>query len=160
MMQEVSGELVENIRRSSAYFFEKLVVDLLLAMGYGDSRTDAGALTGKSADEGIDGIINEDKLGLDVIYVQAKKWENPVGRPEIQKFAGALLGKKAKKGIFITTSCFTREAADFVRSIDAKIILIDGKRLTELMVDYNVGVSVVQRYEIKKVDSDYFSDEQ
>ncbi|WP_211249763.1 restriction endonuclease [Solidesulfovibrio alcoholivorans] len=137
-----------------------MVIDLVLAMGYGGSRQDAGALTGKSADEGIDGVINEDRLGLDVIYIQAKKWTAPVGRPEIQKFAGALLGKKARKGIFITTSSFTKEAVEFARSLEAKIILVDGSILTELMIEYGVGVSVVQQYEIKKIDFDYFMEEQ
>lgn len=160
ILHRLSDELIETIRKSSPYFFEKLVIDLVLAMGYGGSRQDAGALTGKSADEGIDGVINEDRLGLDVIYIQAKKWTAPVGRPEIQKFAGALLGKKARKGIFITTSSFTKEAVEFARSLEAKIILVDGSILTELMIEYGVGVSVVQQYEIKKIDFDYFMEEQ
>jgi restriction system protein len=160
MMYDVSKEIMENIQKRSAYFFEKLVVDLLLAMGYGGSRSDAGSLSNKGADEGIDGVINEDRLGLDVIYVQAKKWQNSIGRPEIQKFAGALMGKKAKKGVFITTSCFTKEARDFAKSIESKIVLIDGEKLAALMIECNVGVSVSQRYEIKKIDLDYFSEEQ
>ena len=160
IVQKLSSELVEIIKKSSSYFFEKLVVDLVLAMGYGGSRDDAGTLTGRSADEGIDGVINEDRLGLDVIYIQAKKWNNPISRPELQKFAGALLGKKARKGIFITTSTFTKEARSFARSIEAKIVLIDGCKLAEFMIQYNVGVSVEQVYEIKKVDMDYFLEEQ
>jgi len=128
-------------------------------MGYGGSRQEAGKLTGEGSDEGIDGIINEDKLGLDVIYVQAKRWENGVSRPEIQKFAGAIQGKRAKKGIYITTSSFTPGAIDYVKFIDSKIILIDGERLTELMIGHDVGVSVVQQYYLKKVDADYFLEE-
>jgi restriction system protein len=127
-------------------------------MGYGGSIKEAATVVGKSGDEGIDGIIKEDKLGLDVIYIQAKKWEGIVGRPEIQKFAGALLGKKAKKGIFITTSGFTAEAKGYVENIDAKIILIDGKMLTELMIENNLGVGVQDIFTIKRIDSDYFEE--
>jgi restriction system protein len=126
-------------------------------MGYGGSRREAGEALGRFGDEGIDGIIKEDKLGLDIIYIQAKRWDKTtVGRPEIQRFAGALLGKTAKKGIFLTTSRFSCEAEDYVKGLDAKIILIDGERLAELMVEYNVGVDPVATYEIKKIDSDYF----
>ncbi len=157
--QKIRQELQATIKSCSARFFEKMVVDLLLSMGYGGSRQEAGALTSKGSDEGIDGIINEDKLGLDVIYIQAKHWENNVSRPEIQKFAGALQGKRAKKGIFITTSGFTKEAHEFVKSIDNKIVLIDGERLAELMVEHNVGVDVVQAFYLKKVDADYFAEE-
>jgi restriction system protein len=127
-------------------------------MGYGGSRKDAGQAIGKSGDEGIDGIIKEDRLGLDVIYIQAKRWENVVGRPEIQKFAGALQGQRAKKGIFITTSNFTRDAITFASNIDNKIILIDGEALTKLMIEHNVGISTASVYEIKKIDSDYFEE--
>jgi restriction system protein len=125
-------------------------------MGYGGSRKEAGQAIGRSGDEGIDGIIKEDKLGLDIIYIQAKRWENTVGRPEIQKFAGALQGQRARKGIFITTSNFTKDALDYVNNIESKIILIDGRQLAELMIDHNVGVTPVAAYEIKKIDSDYF----
>jgi len=125
-------------------------------MGYGGSRKEAGQTVGRAGDGGIDGIIKEDKLGLDIIYIQAKRWENIVGRPEIQKFAGALQGQRARKGIFITTSDFTKDALDYVKNIDSKIILIDGRRLAELMIEHNVGVSSVASYEIKKIDSDYF----
>lgn len=156
---DLSISLIEIIKSCSSRFFEKLVIDLILAMGYGGSREDAGSLTGKGPDDGIDGIINEDKLGLDVIYIQAKRWDGNISRPEIQKFAGALLGKKARKGIFITTSSFTKDSIEYVKSIDAKIILIDGLKLSELMIAYNVGVSSTQVYEIKKVDSDYFLEE-
>jgi restriction system protein len=128
-------------------------------MGYGGSRRDAGRAIGRSGDGGIDGIIKEDKLGLDVIYVQAKRWEAVVGRPEIQKFAGALQGQRANKGVFITTSSFTREAEEYANIINSKIILIDGERLTGLMVDHNVGVSLLGVYELKKIDSDYFEGE-
>lgn len=128
-------------------------------MGYGGTRKEAGKAIGKSDDGGIDGIINEDRLGLDVIYIQAKKWENPVGRPEIQKFAGALQGQRAKKGIFITTSGFTTEAKEFASKIDSKITLIDGETLSQLMIDYNVGVNSIVNYELKRIDSDYFIEE-
>ncbi len=128
-------------------------------MGYGGSRRDAGRAIGRSGDEGIDGIINEDKLGLDVIYVQAKRWDATVGRPEIQKFAGALQGQRARKGVFITTSQFSRDAYEYAKLIDSKVILIDGERLSTLMVDHNVGVSLVGTYELKRVDSDYFEGE-
>jgi len=125
-------------------------------MGYGGSRKEAGKAIGRSGDEGIDGIINEDRLGLDVIYVQAKRWQATVGRPEIQKFAGALQGHRAKKGVFITTSDFSREAGEYVAKIDSKIVLIDGEQLAQLMIDHNVGVTPITSYETKKVDSDYF----
>lgn len=150
-------ELLSLIKQSSPSFFERLVVELLVKMGYGGSRRDAARAVGRVGDEGIDGIIDEDKLGLDTIYIQAKKWDNVVGRPEIQKFVGALMGKRSKKGIFITTSSFSAEAINYVSSIDAKIVLIDGKRLAELMIDYDVGVTTVTTYQLKRVDSDYFS---
>ena len=152
-------ELLTLIKSVDPIRFENLVVELLVKMGYGGSFKEAASVVGKSGDAGIDGIIKEDKLGLDVIYVQAKKWEGVVGRPEIQKFAGALMGQKAKKGIFITTSGFTSDAKNYVESIDAKIILIDGTRLTELMIENNLGVSVQNVYEIKRIDSDYFDAE-
>jgi restriction system protein len=126
-------------------------------MGYGGSRKDAGRAIGRSGDEGVDGIIKEDHLGLDNIYFQAKRWEATIGRPEIQKFAGALQGQRARKGIFITTSDFTKDALDFVSRIDSKIILIDGRTLSHLMIDFGVGVMTVASYDIKKLDSDYFS---
>lgn len=159
LKQGLAEDVLAQVRQSSPFFFEKIVVDLLLAMGYGGSRAEAGQVTQKTGDGGIDGIINEDKLGLDVIYIQAKRWENPIGRPEVQKFAGALMGRKAKKGIFMTTSAFTKEAQEFVQSIDSRIILIDGERLAKLMIDHNVGVAVGQSYEIKRIDSDYFIEE-
>jgi restriction system protein len=133
-----------------------LVIDLLVSMGYGGSRQDAGNVIGRSGDGGIDGTIKEDKLGLDVIYVQAKRWEDAVGRREIQKFAGALQGQRANKGVFITRSTFTREAKEYAGFISSKIILVDGDELVKLMVDHNVGVSTVSTFHVKKIDSDYF----
>lgn len=159
LKDSVSEDLINKIKECSPGFFEKLVVELLVKMGYGGTLKEAGKVLGKSGDEGIDGIIKEDKLGLDVIYIQAKRWENVVGRPEIQKFAGALLGQKAKKGIFMTTSWFTNEALDFVRNLDSKIVLIDGEMLTDLMIEFNLGVSTYKSYELKKIDSDYFVEE-
>ena len=152
----LATEIIEKVKSCSPSFFEYLVVDLLVKMGYGGTREDAGERLGKSGDGGIDGIIKEDRLGLDIIYLQAKRWEAVVGRPEIQKFAGALQGQRARKGVFITTSDFTREAREYVSMIDSKIILIDGEELAELMIDYNVGVSNATIYEIKRIDSDYF----
>jgi restriction system protein len=156
--QELADELLTQIRSCSPDFFERLVVELLVKMGYGGTRKDAGKAIGKTGDEGIDGIIKEDKLGLDIIYIQAKRWENTVSRPEIQKFAGALQGHRAKKGIFITTSHFSREALDYVSKIESKIVLIDGEHLSHLMIDYDIGVSKVASYDIKNIDTDYFSD--
>ncbi|MBL8473964.1 MAG: restriction endonuclease [Rhodocyclaceae bacterium] len=156
LRRSLESDLLEQVKATSPSFFERLVIDLLVAMGYGGSRQDAGRAIGRSGDGGIDGIIKEDKLGLDAIYVQAKHWVGTVGRPEIQKFAGALQGQRANKGVFITTSSFTREAEDYVGIISAKIILIDGERLAALMVDHNVGVSPLGTYELKKIDSDYF----
>lgn len=156
---DLSQELLTLVKECSSEFFEKLVVDVLVKMGYGGSRKDAGEAIGKIGDEGVDGIIKEDKLGLDVIYIQAKRWENTVGRPEIQKFAGALQGKRAKKGIFITTSDFSKQAKEFVSRIETKIVLIDGEQLAEFMIDHDVGVSTEASYTIKKIDSDYFPEE-
>jgi restriction system protein len=154
--ESLASDLLEAIKQSPPDFFERLVVDVLIKIGYGGSRKEAGQAMGRSGDGGIDGIIKEDKLGLDIIYLQAKKWENTVGRPEIQKFAGALQGQRARKGIFISTSNFSKEALDYVKNIDSKIILIDGQLLAELMIEHNVGISPVSKYEIKKIDSDYF----
>lgn len=160
LRRNLASELLETIKGCSPAFFERLVVDLLVKMGYGGTRQDAGRAIGRSGDEGIDGIINEDRLGLDVVYIQAKRWEGNIGRPEIQKFVGALAGQSARKGIFITTSDFAPSAREYVRNANQyKIVLIDGKMLGELMIDYNVGVTVQERYEIKRIDSDYFSEE-
>jgi restriction system protein len=155
----LAAELLDTIKKCSPEFFEQLVVDVLIKMGYGGSRKEAGQAIGKSGDGGIDGIIKEDKLGLDIIYLQAKRWENTVGRPEIQKFAGALQGQRARKGIFITTSNYSKEALEFVKHIDNRIILIDGQQLSEAMIINNVGVSIEATYEVKKIDSDYFIEE-
>ncbi len=155
----LATEILDKVKSCSPIFFERLVVELLVAMGYGGTLQDAGKAVGKSGDGGIDGIIKEDRLGLDVIYIQAKRWEGNVSRPEIQKFAGALLGNQARKGVFITTSDFTKEAKDYVKTISSNIILLNGEELAELMIDYNVGVSNATTYEIKKVDSDYFIEE-
>lgn len=159
LRRNLESELIEQIKAASPAFFERLVIDLLVQMGYGGSRLDAGRAIGKSGDGGIDGIIKEDKLGLDVIYVQAKRWEGTVGRPEIQKFAGALQGQRASKGVFITTSAYSRDAIDYVGMINSKIILIDGEQLAGLMADHDVGVSTVGMYELKRLDNDYFEGE-
>ncbi len=159
LRKNLEVEILSSVKDSSPSFFERLVVDLLVKMGYGGNRQDAGRALGKSGDGGIDGIINEDRLGLDVIYIQAKRWDGTVGRPEIQKFAGALQGQRAKKGVFITTSNFSKEALEYVSMIESKIILINGGRLASLMAEHNVGVSVVGQYEVKKIDSDYFDEE-
>lgn len=157
--EALADELLRKIKNSSPKFFEKLVIDLLLKMGYGGSEREMAEVVGKSGDEGIDGTIKEDKLGLDVIYIQAKRWEGPVGRPEIQKFVGALAGKKAKKGVFFTTSTFTDEAKDYVSHLEQKVVLIDGNKLADLMIKYNVGISVERVIEIKRIDSDYFEED-
>lgn len=159
LRQTLADELIQTIKNCSPAFFERLVIDVLVKMGYGGTRKDAGKAIGRSGDGGIDGIINEDRLGLDVIYIQAKKWEGSVGRPELQKFAGALQGKRAKKGIFISTSTFTNEAKEYVSQIDSKITLIDGETLSQLMIDYNVGINSIATYELKKIDNDYFIEE-
>jgi len=157
LREDLAKELLDNIVRSSPEFFENLVVELLVGMGYGGSGANAARAVGQSGDEGIDGIIDEDKLGLDSIYIQAKKWtDKPVGREEIQKFVGALQGKRARKGIFITASRFTDQAREYAANIDMKVVLIDGKRLADLMIDYSIGVATVNTYEIKRIDSDYF----
>jgi restriction system protein len=156
---ELASSLLLRVKENSPSFFEGLVVDLMVAMGYGGSRADAGKSLGKSGDEGLDGIIKEDRLGLDVIYLQAKRWEGTVGRPEIQKFVGALHGKRAKKGVFITTGKFSEDAKQYVESIDPKIVLIDGQKLADYMIDFNLGVTITSAYEIKKIDIDYFSEE-
>jgi restriction system protein len=155
----LEAEILDRVKSASPAFFERLVVELLVAMGYGGSLRDAGQAVGRSGDGGVDGIIKEDRLGLDVLYVQAKRWEGAVSRPEIQKFAGALQGHRARKGVFITTSAFTKDAQEFVRMIDSKIVLIDGPTLAGFMIDHNVGVAPVRSYDLKKIDSDYFSEE-
>lgn len=157
--QALAQELLSRVKACSPAFFEQLVVELLVTMGYGGSRADAGERIGQSGDGGVDGIIKEDRLGLDVIYIQAKRWQNVVGRPEIQKFVGALQGQRARKGVFITTSAFTADATAYAVGIDSKVVLIDGARLAELMIDFDVGVSTTASYAVKRVDSDYFDEE-
>jgi restriction system protein len=155
---EVEQEILHCILNNPPDFLERVVVDLVVKMGYGGSRKDAGEAIGRSGDEGIDGIIKEDPLGLDIIYLQAKRYEGTIGRPDIQKFAGALQGQRAKKGIFITTSSYSKEAKDYVSKIDTKIILIDGETLAKLMFDHGIGVATNTTYELKSVDTDYFSE--
>ena len=152
----LANEVLEAVKKSTPRFFEELVVDLLVAMGYGGSVADAGRAVGRSGDDGIDGIIKEDKLGLDVVYIQAKRWKDSVGRPLVQAFAGSLEGVRARKGVFITTSTFTADAVDYVQRIEKKIVLVDGTRLADLMIEHNVGVTVAQTFMIKRLDSDYF----
>jgi restriction system protein len=155
---DLVSELLEQVMRCSPDFFERLVVDLLVRMGYGGTRKDAGRAVGKSGDGGIDGIINEDRLGLEVVYIQAKRWKEVVGRPEIQKFVGALRGRNARKGVFITTSSFSKGATDYAGGLQDKVVLVDGETLANLMADYGVGVSLERAYEVKRVDSDYFDE--
>lgn len=156
LRDETANELLHLIKGNTPEFFEKLVIYLIVSMGYGGSVKEAGRATRKTADEGIDGVIKEDRLGLETIYLQAKRWEAAVGRPEIQKFVGALHGQRAKKGVFITTSRFSKEALDYVGQIDPKVVLIDGADLVQLMIDHDVGVSTAAIYEVKKIDTDFF----
>ena len=158
LRHELANDLLKQIKESPPSLFEQIVVELLVKMGYGGSRKDAGKAIGRTKDEGIDGIIKEDRLGLDIIYIQAKRWEGTVSRPEVQKFAGALEGQRARKGVFLTTSSFSKEAHEYVSHIGNKIVLIDGDLLTQLMIDHNIGVSSVASYEIKKIDTDYFTE--
>ena len=158
LQNQLAQELLDRIGKCSPAFFERLVVDLLVAMGYGGSRKDAGQAIGRSGDEGIDGIIKEDRLGLDAVYVQAKRWKGTVGRPDVQAFAGSLEGHRARKGVFITTSQFPPEARDYVGRIEKKIILIDGSQLAELSIEYKIGVAEVTSYSVKRLDLDYFEE--
>lgn len=156
---ELIDELLGRLKKSTPSFFERVVVELLVKMGYGGSRADAGKAIGRSGDGGIDGIIKEDKLGLDVVYIQAKRWDaNPVGRPDVMQFAGALQAQKANKGIFITTSRFTDDARSYVSQIGSKVVLIDGEQLSHLMIEHDVGVSTLSLYPVKKLDADYFDE--
>jgi len=152
----LASDLLQGMMSGTPGAFEKVVVDLLVAMGYGGSLEDAGKVVGKSGDGGIDGVIKQDKLGLDAIYVQAKRWHDVVGRPEIMKFSGALTKKHANRGVFITTSTFTKDALDYVDAIQQKIVLINGKQLANLMIEHNVGVSETKAYTLKRLDQDYF----
>ena len=156
---DVASELLAKVKAAPPEFFEKLVVELLVRMGYGGDRSEAGKAIGGSGDEGIDGIISEDRLGLDMIYLQAKRWDGTVGRPEIQKFVGALHGKRAKKGVFITTGTFSADARSYVSHIDPRVVLIDGKELASYMWDLDLGVSPKAMYHVKRIDSDFFSEE-
>ncbi|MBT9591286.1 MAG: restriction endonuclease [Thiobacillus sp.] len=159
LRKALATELLERIKTVSPSRFEELVVELLLKMGYGGTQEDAGRVVGKSGDGGIDGIINEDRLGLDVIYIQAKRWEADVGRPEIQKFVGALAGNKANKGVFITSSGFSKGAADYAAQVNHRVVLIDGPMLAELMMDHDLGVSTKEVYTVKRLDTDYFEED-
>ncbi|MDO9507238.1 restriction endonuclease [Hydrogenophaga sp.] len=158
LRQQLAQELLAKILTCSPTFFEYLVVELLVKMGYGGSRKDAGERIGQSGDGGIDGIIKEDRLGLDTIFIQAKRWQGSVGRPEIQKFVGALQGQRARKGVFITTSSYTADATAYAGQIDTKVVLIDGQKLASLMIDFDVGVSAAATYTVKRIDSDYFEE--
>lgn len=149
-------ELLTRIKSVPPSFFEKLVVELMLKMGYGGSREDAGQVVGKSGDGGIDGVIKQDRLGLDTIYLQAKRWEGSVGRPDVQAFVGSLAGHRAKRGVFITTSSYSKQALDYVTSIEARVVLIDGEQLATLMIEHDLGVSPIATYVVKRVDGDYF----
>ncbi|MFL5762166.1 MAG: restriction endonuclease [Thermomicrobiales bacterium] len=158
LRQKLAQELLERVKLAPPIFFERLVIDLLVSMGYGGSRPDAARAVGGTGDGGIDGIIKEDKLGLDSVYIQAKRWERQVGRPDVQAFAGSLEGQRARKGVYITTSSFSKDALDYVTRIEKRIVLIDGEELTSLMIDHGVGVADVVSYHIKRVDADYFED--
>jgi restriction system protein len=159
LREALAIELLDRIKSVSPSRFEELVVELLLKMGYGGTQEDAGRVVGKSGDGGIDGIINEDRLGLDVIYIQAKRWEADVGRPEIQKFVGALAGNKANKGVFITSSGFSKGATDYASQVNHRVVLIDGPMLAELMMDHDLGVSTKDVYTVKRLDTDYFEED-
>jgi restriction system protein len=159
LRENLRDELLDQLSRIDPFRFERVVMDLLFAMGYGGSRAEAAKVTKKSGDEGIDGIINEDRLGLDVIYVQAKRWKGTVGRPEIQTFVGALAGKQAQKGVFITTSDFASGALDYAAAVPQKVILINGSRLAALMIEHGIGVATTRTVAIQRIDSDYFEDE-
>ena len=158
IQESLQTDLLTQLLSSDPYRFEQIVIDMLVAMGYGGSREEAAKVTRKSNDGGIDGIINEDRLGLDVIYVQAKRYQNKVGRVDIQNFVGALAGYQAHKGIFITTSDYNANAVEYANSVSQKIILINGSRLADLMIEHGIGVSTVRTVELKRLDSDYFED--
>ncbi len=159
LREQTASDLLERIQKASPRFFEKLVIDLLVKMGYGGSRADAGQAIGKPGDDGIDGIIKEDRLGLDLVYVQAKRWKDTISRPAIQSFAGSLEGNRARKGVFITTSRFSSDAREYVTRIEKKIILIDGEQLADLSLEFGIGVEPVSTYTIQRIDSDYFEEE-
>jgi restriction system protein len=158
LREQLATDILERVKKCAPSFFEQLVVDLVVAMGYGGSRKDPGEAVGQSGDGGIDGIIKEDRLGLDVVYIQAKRWEKTVGRPDIQAFVGSIDGLHAKKGVFISTSQFSNEAKEYVTKTEKKIVLIDGEQLAQFMIDYNIGVATVSTYVVKKIDLDYFEE--
>ena len=160
IFEALRGQLLDRIRELSPSFFERLVVDLIVAMGYGGSRDSVVQRLGKSGDEGIDGVVNEDPLGLDVVYIQAKRYaaDNSIGRERIQQFAGALVGQGASKGVFVTTSSFSRGACEYAQRVPQRIILIDGAELTRLMIRYGVGVRTERTIELRRIDLDYFED--
>jgi len=155
---QLATEVLDQIMSCSPEFFERLVVELLVCMGYGGSFRDAAQSVGKAHDGGIDGIIKEDRLGLDAIYIQAKRWEGTVGRPDIQKFIGAITEHRARKGVFLTTSTFSAHARDCVKNLDPRVILIDGQQLAQYMIELNLGVNVESTYEVKRLDSDFFEE--
>jgi restriction system protein len=159
LRKALADELLDRVKSCSPEFFERLVVELLVAMGYGGTLADAGKAIGKAGDGGIDGIIKEDKLGLDLVCIQAKRWEGTVGRPVVQSFAGSMEAYRAKKGVLVTTSTFSTEAREYVKQIERKIMLIDKLLLTELMIDHGIGVVIDRTYVLNKVDSDYFDDQ-
>ncbi|MCL6458924.1 MAG: restriction endonuclease [Gorillibacterium sp.] len=159
LREELVHELLSRLKAGTPNYFERVVVELLVKMGYGGSIADAGKAVGRSGDGGIDGMIKEDRLGLDIIYIQAKRWEGSVGRPEIQKFVGALHGNRARKGVFITTSTYTKEAKDYVAHIESKVVLLDGEQVAQFMIDYNLGVTTAAVYEVKRIDTDFFLEE-
>lgn len=159
LRRELAADVLSSIMKCSPVFFERLIIQLMIKLGYGGSREEAGKAVGRSGDGGIDGIINEDRLGLDAIYLQAKRWEGVVGRPEIMRFVGALAGQRATKGVFITTSRFTQEAKDYAGTSQYKVVLMDGERLADLMIEHDLGVSVAATYHLKRIDSDFFSEE-
>ena len=159
LRKDLARELLESIMQCSPALFELLIIKLMIKMGYGGSREEAGKAVGRSGDGGIDGIINEDALGLDAVYVQAKRWDGAVGRPLIQQFAGALQGQRARKGVMITTSTFSKEAIEYARGLQTTIVLIDGAQLAQLMIEYGVGVSDVETVRLKRLDEDYFAEE-
>ena len=160
LRESIEAELLQQVKAASPPFFEQLVVQLLVKMGYGGSLEDAGRAVGRSGDGGIDGIINEDRLGLDVVHIQAKRWDQKtIGRPDVQSFAGSLDGVRARKGIFITTSSFSQDARSYVERIDKRIALIDGVTLARLLFDFGVGVTTVAAYDVKRIDADFFAEE-
>lgn len=158
LRRTLASDLIDSMKQMAPASFEQLVVDVLVAMGYGGTISDAGQAIGRSGDGGIDGVIKEDRLGLDFIYVQAKRWENTIQRPQLQGFAGALLGRNAQRGVFITTSDFSKGAIEFAKSLPTNIVLVDGQQLAELMIDYGVGVIDEQTYRVKRVDPEYFGE--